>query len=171
MNPKITGVGTNTFVDITTRTVSGTTTQTVLSRILIPAGTYTSGDLIIVNALWGKTGTAGSSTHKLWWSPNDPGSSGVTGATQLWTRGQGSGTNYIDHGRHLYIKNASGGGSGIELGTELASTSTSIASEYRSTGSSNIAINWTNDVWIFCTFQCNSAGDSASQLYLKIWEY
>ena len=158
-------------VDTTARNISGTTTETVLSRVKVPAGTYAAGDLIIVNALWGKTGSAGTFTHKLWASPNDPSSSGTSGAIQLWTRGTVAGNLYIDHGRHLYIKNASGGGSGIELGTELAATGTALFSEMRSSTTSNVAINWTNDVWVFCTGQLASSADRISQYYLKIWEY
>ncbi len=171
MNPKVTGVGINTFIDTTTRSISSSAAQTVMSRVKVPGGTYTAGDLIIVNCLWGKTGTAGIFSHKLWFSPNDPGTSGTTGATQLWDRGTSATSQYIDHGRHLYIKNASGGGSGIELGTELAATNVGLFSELRSTTTSNVAINWTNDVWIFCTGQLASASDSISQWYLKIWEY
>ena len=74
-------------------------------------------------------------------------------------------------GRHLYIKNASGGGSGIELGTELAATTTSIFNEMRSTGASNVAINWQNNMYIFMYGQLSSSADSVTQEYLKIWEY
>lgn len=172
MNPKITGVGLNTFYNVTPVTLTGTTTATLLQKILIPGGTYAAGDLLIINALFGKTGTANVFTWTLYSSPNDPSVSGISGATQLAVRGVGSTRLFIDMGgRHLYIKNASGGGSGIELGTELAATTTSIFNEMRSTGASNVAINWQNNMYIFMYGQLSSSADSVTQEYLKIWEY
>ncbi len=172
MNPKITGVGLNTFYNITQKTITSSTALTVLQKVFIPGGTYAAGDLVIANALYGKTGSAGTFTHRLYASPNDPDVSGITGALQLLIRATSAAQLYIDMGgRHLYIKNASGGGSGIELGTEMASTTTAIFSEMRATGSSNVAINWNNGVYIFSTGQLTSTADRIDQYYLKIWEY
>jgi len=173
MNPKITGVGINTFYNANdSTTLTGTLTETVLLSVLVPAGTYTAGDLLILQALYSKIGTSGNFTHKFYASPNNPDVSVISGALLLLIRSVASSNLYIDSGgRHLYIKNASGGGSGIELGTEVATPSTGLFSEMRSSGASNVAINWNNDVYIFCTGTLSNTSDRVVQRYLKIWEY
>jgi hypothetical protein len=172
MNPKITGVGLNTFYNTTNLNISGTTSVVILQKVLIPAGTYINGDLLIAQALFQKTGSTGTFTYRLWASPNDPAISGLTGAIQILIRGTSAGQLYIDMGgRHLYIKNASGGGSGIELGTEVANPAAGMFSEMRSSVASNLAINWNEVVWIFASGQLASSADRLNHLYLKIWEY
>ena len=171
MNPKISGVALNPFYNTTVASITGTTNLTVLQKVFVPAGTYEAGDLIIVNMLIGKTGTAGTFTYYLYSSPNDPSVSGISGATQLSVRGVNSAHLYIDQGRHLYIKNTTGGGSGIELGTELAAVGTQIFNEMRSSTQTNIGINWSNGVYLFVAVQLANAADTIQQHYLKIWDY
>ena len=171
MNPKISGVALNPFYNTTVASITGTTNLTVLQKVFVPAGTYEAGDLIIVNMLIGKTGTAGTFTYYLYSSPNDPSVSGISGATQLSVRGVNSAHLYIDQGRHLYIKNTTGGGSGIELGTELAAVGTQIFNEMRSSTQTNIGINWSNGVYLFVAVQLANATDTIQQHYLKIWDY
>ena len=171
MNPKISGIALNPFYNTTVKSITGTTNLTVLQKVFVPAGTYEAGDLIIVNMLIGKTGTAGGFTYYLYSSPNDPDVSGISGATQLWVRGVNNTSLYIDQGRHLYIKNTTGGGSGIELGTELAAVGTSIFNEMRSSTTSNVAINWSNGVYLFIAGNMASSADRIDQYYLKIWDY
>ena len=171
MNPKISGVALNPFYNATVASITGTTNLTVLQKVFVPAGTYEAGDLIIVNMLIGKTGTAGTFTYYLYSSPNDPSVSGISGATQLSVRGVNSAHLYIDQGRHLYIKNTTGGGSGIELGTELAAVGTQIFNEMRSSTQTNIGINWSNGVYLFVAVQLANATDTIQQHYLKIWDY
>jgi hypothetical protein len=172
MNPKVTGVGLNTFYNTTAVNISGSTSVTLLQQVKIIGGTYTNGDLLIAQALFQKTGSAGTFTHRLWASPNNPTISGTTGAIQILVRSTNATNRCIDMGgRHLYIKNSSGGGSGIELGTEAVDPSAELFSEMRSAAAANLAINWNNDVWIFATGQLASSADRISHLYLKIWEY
>ena len=171
MNPKISGVALNPFYNTTVASITGTTNLTVLQKVFVPAGTYEAGDLIIVNMLIGKTGTAGTFTCYLYSSPNNPDVSGISGATQLSVRGVNSAHLYIDQGRHLYIKNTTGGGSGIELGTELAAVGTQIFNEMRSSTQTNIGINWSNGVYLFVAVQLANATDTIQQHYLKIWDY
>ena len=171
MNPKISGVALNPFYNTTVASITGTTNLTVLQKVFVPAGTYEAGDLIIVNMLIGKTGTAGTFTYYLYSSPNNPDVSGISGATQLSVRGVNSAHLYIDQGRHLYIKNTTGGGSGIELGTELAAVGTQIFNEMRSSTQTNIGINWSNGVYLFVAVQLANATDTIQQHYLKIWDY
>jgi hypothetical protein len=171
MNSKISGRALNPFYNTTVKTITGSTALTILQKVFVPAGTYEAGDLIIVNMLMGKIGSASSFTHWLYASPNDPDVSGITGAIQLWVRGTGAAQLYIDHGRHLYIKNTTGGGSGIELGTEVLAVGTAVFSEMRSGTTSNVAINWSNGVYLFMAGQLASSSDRIDQYYLKIWDY
>ena len=172
MNTKVTNVGINKFYNFIPKTISGTTGVVILQKVLIPAGTYTVGDLLIIQSLFQKIGSGGTFTYRIWASPNDPDISGTTGAIQILIRGTLAGNLYIDSGgRHLYIKNSSGGGSGIELGTEVHDPNTALYSEMRSAVGSNLAINWSNDVYVFVSGQLSSSRDRINHLYLKIWEY
>jgi len=171
MNPKISGVALNPFYNTTVKTITGSTALTILQKVFVPAGTYEAGDLLIVNMLIGKIGATGAFTYYLYSSPNDPDVSGITGATQLSVRVTSNANLFIDQGRHLYIKNTTGGGSGIELGTELAAVGTQIFNEMRSATTSNVAINWSNGVYLFVAGQLVISSDRIDQYYLKIWDY
>jgi len=164
MNTKINGKGMNSIYN-TTPVTSSSTSQTIMQSLLVPGGTYTSGDLIQIASLFSKTGVGGTNTYTIWANT----SVSVTGAIQIYARTPS--TSFVFFSRHLFIYEQTGTGSGTLQGTETFSNTFAITSEYVRSRKTNSNINWANDVYIFATCQLTSASDSISQIYMKIWEY
>ena len=151
----------------TTPVTSTSTSQTIMQSLLVPGGTYTSGDLIQIASVFSKTGLGSGMTHRFWVNT----SLSVTGASQITQRNTLSGFLFIFFSRHLFIYEQTGTGTGTLQGTETISNVAVVTSEYVRQNKTNTNINWANDVYIFATCQLNSASDSVSQIYMKIWEY
>lgn len=148
----------------TTPVTSSSTSQTIMQSLLVPGGTYTSGDLIQIASLFSKTGVSGTNTYTIWANT----SVSVSGAIQMAVRTPTA--LFVFFSRHLFIYEQTGTGTGTLQGTETFSTFP-ITSEYVRGRKANSNINWANDVYIFATCQLTSASDSISQIYMKIWEY
>jgi hypothetical protein len=166
MNTKINGKGMNSIYN-TTPVTSSSTSQTIMQSLLVPGGTYTSGDLIQIASLFSKTNSNGTNTYRFWVNT----SVSVTGASQINVRGTAAANRFIFFSRHLFIYEQTGTGTGNLQGTETHSSTTQYASEYNRGFKTNTNINWANDVYIFATCQLASASDSITQIYMKIWEY
>jgi len=166
MNTKINGKGMNSIYN-TTPVTSSSTSQTIMQSLLVPGGTYTSGDLIQIASLFSKTGLSGTQTYRFWVNT----SLSVTGAIQITQRNNLSGFLFIFFSRHLFIYEQTGTGTGNLQGTETQLSTSTILNEYNRQQKTNSNINWANDVYIFATCQLTSASDSISQIYMKIWEY
>lgn len=151
----------------TTPVTSSSTSQTIMQSLLVPGGTYTSGDLIQIASLFSKTNTNGTLTYRFWVNT----SVSVSGANQINFRSTSAANRSAFFSRHLFIYEQTGTGTGNLQGTETISNSASVANEYVRQTKTNTNINWANDVYIFATCQLNSASDSISQIYMKIWEY
>ncbi len=164
---KINDINLRNFNDGLVVSFTGSLTQTKLMSILIPANTFKAGDLITVEALFGKTGTAGTLTHRLYWNSTDS----ITGAIQLAIRAVTAANRFAFTSRRLSVRTANGGGSAPEVGTELIVTTTGFASEYASSTVSNVALDWTSDSYVMASVQLGNAGDTVFQYTLKIWTH
>ena len=151
----------------TTPVTSTSTSQTIMQSLLVPGGTYTSGDLIQIASVFSKTGLGSGMTHRFWVNT----SVSVTGASQIMQRNTLSGFLFIFFSRHFFIYEQTGTGTGNLQGTETINNVSVVTNEYNRSLKTNTNINWANDVYIFATCQLNSASDSVSQIYMKIWEY
>ncbi len=157
----------NSIYNTTPVTSSGTTSQVIMQSLLVPGGTYTSGDLIQITSLFSKTGIGGTNGYTFFVNT----SVSVSGASQIAVRGTATGNGFVFFSRHLFIYEQTGTGTGTLQGTETFSSTFQIASEYVRGRKTNTNINWANDVYIFATCQLTSVSDSISQIYMKIWEY
>jgi len=166
MNTKINGKGMNSIYNTTPATSSGTN-QTIMQSLLVPGGTYTSGDLIQITSLFSKVGVNNTNTYRFWVNT----SVSVTGASQINVRGTSASNRSAFFSRHLFIYEQTGTGTGNLQGTETHSSTTQYASEYNRGLKTNTNINWANDVYIFATCQLANASDRVVQIYMKIWEY
>jgi len=166
MNTKINGKGMNSIYNTTPATSSGTN-QTIMQSLLVPGGTYTSGDLIQITSLFSRPNSFNTNTYRFWVNT----SVSVTGASQINVRGTSAANRSIFFSRHLFIYEQTGTGTGNLQGTETHSSTTQYASEYNRGLKTNTNINWANDVYIFATCQLANASDSVTQIYMKIWEY
>ena len=149
--------------------VAGTTGETIVGEVTVPANTYKATDLIMLTSMYGKTGTANIWTQRYYWVSGP--SATLSGALQISVRGMVAANQFANQERRLYIRTANGTGTGITLGTEVVSSSTGVLNDYAPSTSSNLAIDWTIEGSIFTTITLESASDSVSCEYLKIWEW
>jgi hypothetical protein len=165
---KINGVNVRNF-DYNNATVShtGNTIQTKLMSVLIPANTFKNGDLIDIEGVFYKTGTAGSYTYRFYWHTLDQ----ISGATLLGTRAIGAANIFASGSRRLSVRIADGSGSAPNIGTHVISVSAGLYNEYQSNAHSDLALNWTVDSYLMASIALSSAADTATQLSFKIWTY
>ena len=149
--------------------VGGTTVESIVGEVTIPANTYKATDLIMLTSMYGKTGTAGTWTQRYYWVSGP--SATLSGALQISVRTMIATNQFANQERRIYIRTANGTGTGITLGSEVVSSSTGVLNDYTSSTSSNLAIDWTIEGTIFTTITLGSAADSVSCEYLKIWEW
>jgi hypothetical protein len=131
-------------------TVSGTASETLVKSVLIPANTFTAGDLVFVRSIGNKSGTGGIFTVKirtntvndLTGSPTTVGYLQTTGGTTVYNSVQ----------RSMIIKNAS---------TQTYSSSLSTDEGAATTGRNLLSINWTIDQYIIITLQNVSIADTS----------
>lgn len=162
--------GYNRIQSVGTQSVTGTTNQTVLSSVVVPANTFTTGDFVYLDSMLSKTGTAGAFTFRFYWVQGTTAT--LTGATALSTRTGISTVQYATHVRKLYIRTATSTGTGLTQSTELAvSPSTDVFDDWRTGVRTSVGINWTVDNTFFITAQLVNTGDIARSYYIKFWEW
>jgi len=159
----------NNLYEYGTTTHTGDTNNTILESVVVPANTYRTGDIIMLDSMFDKSGTAGTWNLRYYWvAGNTP---TLSGATQLSLRGILATNQFATQNRRLYIRTADGTGSGFTLGTEVITAGSGIFNDYRSEAVSNLALDWTSVSCIFSTVQLNNSTDRVTQYYLKIWEW
>jgi len=137
--------------------VTGTTAQTITYAQLIPAGTYTTGDIVRISFRSLKSGTAGNLTGRV--QVNTANS--LSGALGLVGAGAGA-FRYVQLLTHLVIKSATV--------TEIAFTNTVRITDIVQTSelAVNLNINWAVDQWILFTVQNGSTADTSNGSFFLI---
>ena len=129
--------------------LTGTTAITLMKSILIPANTYTTGDIVtMLNRAIRNTAT-GSSSNYFYINTID----NLTGASLIGT--QTSAAIFYAMERTLYIKSSTNSetlGSSVNSATSILVTSSSIQS--------NLNINWGVNQYIIAAFQNAAVGNS-----------
>lgn len=131
--------------------VTGTTAQTLLTSGLIPAGTLTTGDVIELNARIIKTGTAGTTTTRIYVNT----SSTLVGATQLGVVTNAASLIFIAPIRCFLIKSSTNTEGILSSLSVNGDSGGAIAAARTSTN-----IDWTVDQYIIISIQNSSAADS-----------
>jgi hypothetical protein len=150
------------YKDLNNQTaVTGTTTNTKVVSVLIPANTITVGNIIEIKARAGKTGAAGITTLRVYANTAD---SIVSPApTLLTTTALASiATNYIGIDRTAIVKSATS--------TQTAQANASIPSDAAigTASLTNSNIDWTVNQYIIFALQNGAAGDSTVLSYYQI---
>jgi hypothetical protein len=150
------------YKDLNNQTaVTGTTTNTKVVSVLIPANTITVGNIIEIKARAGKTGAAGIATLRVYANTAD---SIVSPApTLLTTTALASiATNYIGIDRSAIVKSATI--------TQTAQANASIPSDAAvgTASLTNSNIDWTVNQYIIFALQNGAAGDSTVLSYYQI---
>jgi len=141
--------------------VTGTTANTKVVSVLIPANTITVGNIIEIKARAGKTGGAGITTLRVYVNTAD---SIVTPApTLLTTTALASiAQNYIGIDRSAIVKTATN--------TQTAAATVTIPSDAAAgtAALTNSNVDWTQNQYIIFALQNGAAGDSTVLSYYQI---
>jgi hypothetical protein len=70
----------------------------------------------------------------------------------------------------LYITNNTGGGSGNNVGTQLISIN-NFVDDYRTSTTSDIAVDWTSDIYFIMAGVVANAADTITSYGLKVFKY
>jgi hypothetical protein len=139
--------------------VTGTTANTALRWVTIPAGTFQAGDIMSVTSRIRKTGAAGTAVSRFYQNT----SQSLTGANilGLYTLAPAS-ILYQQFNRDLVIKSSTA--------TEVVTTSSSLAiDETMATGAATqYNIDWSVTQYIGFYVQLTNASDSVVQSYYSI---
>lgn len=147
---KITSDGTN---------VTGTTTDTLTTSVLIPANTYTTGDILRIISFNEFIGTVGTKTIRYYINT----SASLSGATLLATSSAGAAaTRSIGMDRNLIIKSAT------STKTHSATAATYTNSTATTGVYANINIDWTTNRYIIVSIQLGNAADSGFNTFLSV---
>jgi hypothetical protein len=147
---KITSDGTN---------VTGTTADTFTTSVLIPANTYTTGDILRITSFNEFIGTVGTKTIRYYINT----SASLSGATLLGTTLNAvASTRAIGMDRNLVIKSAT------STKTHSATAATYTNSTATSTVYANINIDWTTTKYIIVSIQLGNAADSGFNTFLSV---
>jgi hypothetical protein len=155
-----------TLIDTTdSATLTGVTTENLRKTILIPANTFTTGDIIRVRARARKTGTAGSGTMRLRIN-TDPAPATITTVPLLGTYATAANSNlFWQFKRDGVIKSST-----ITEFSPAATAGSSDDGAY-SVVVSNLNINWSVDQYLHLSLQNSSAADTTIISYLMVDKY
>ena len=132
--------------------VTGTTAETLSQSLLIPANTYSSNGMLEVLCRMTKTGTAGTSTIKVYKNTSNT----LTGATLLSTIASASaGTNLFLQGNRIYRINTN-------TINGLSTSSTSLTDYSIGSATSSTTFTTNVDNYILFSIQLGNTADSAN---------
>jgi hypothetical protein len=145
------------------QSVTGTTAQTILQSIYIPANTFAAGDIIECRYRMTKVGTAGGWVGRI----NVNTSNAIAGATIIQGNSMTSAILFASYLRHLNIINA-------VTQTQHWAVTSSVALDIVTPSTTAVtltAIDWTVDQYIFTTISLSSALDTGQSSYLLVTKY
>lgn len=150
------------FSELTT--ADGATTTgvniTFSTSFLVPANTFSVGDLIGLEARGFKTGANGTFTTRIYVNTTNS----ISGATLLATFASASnGNSMLTMTRNAPVKSSSV--------TQFVSASGNLATDYIQAATSNININHTINQYYIVALQCGNAADSSLCSFFNIWKH
>lgn len=158
LNPEKTGI-INSFAG--SSNIGGTTAETVLSTVLIPANTFKLYDIIRIESRLRKDNNNDIATIRIRIGTTESISSTLAG---VYTS-TASNHNYIPITRYYAIENLSGAGSGTK--SFPASFSLAVQSGVADV-ESNLAIDWTVDNYVVLTGRLSNASDVMNLMYIVV---
>lgn len=152
---------------VTTTTPAGSvnsTSNTLINSLLIPANTFSSGDIVTVETCLTKSATNGAFSFYFYVNT----SSSLVGATLVATNTSvGNTTRAAQLYRRLTIDVANGSGNGtIVLNTSFAARDDIGVANY-TTGFSTLTTNWTVDQYLIVSGSVVSTSDTLSCQWIK----
>jgi hypothetical protein len=144
----------------TLQSVTGTTNNTILQSLTVPAGTYAPGTLVRILMRGVKAGTAGSATFRLYYNT----SVAIVGAQQLILQNAAAATTFFQVERTLNVISATN--------TQTFGVASTIASDtvLSAVAVSSLNIDWTVTHYFFTACQLANAGDTVSSNFILLTE-
>ena len=144
----------------TLQSVTGTTANTILQSLTVPAGTYAPGTLVRILVRGVKAGTAGSATFRLYYNT----SVAIAGAQQLILQNAAAATTFFQVERTLNVISATN--------TQTFGVASTIASDtvLSAVAVSSLNIDWTVTQYFFTACQLANAGDTVSSNFILLTE-
>jgi hypothetical protein len=138
------------------QSVTGTTTNTILQSLRVPAGTYAPGTVVHILFRGVKSGTAASATFRLYLNT----SVNLTGAQQIVQQNAAAATMFFQVERYQNVISATN--------TQMTSTVSTVSSDtvLTATGVSSLNINWTVDQYFFTACTLANAGDTVTSNFI-----
>jgi len=140
---------------------SNSTSEVILSSLLIPASSFTTSDIFTVDARMRKSGTTGTMTTRI-----RIGTTQTTADAQVGIFATLTNNIFVPISRDIKVT-SSNGTSEVFSGT----TSASLDGAYSGVTLSNISINWDVDNYISVTGQLSSASDVMNCMNIYIRQY
>jgi hypothetical protein len=142
------------------QSVTGTTANTILQSLRVPAGTYAPGTVVHILFRGVKSGTAGAATFRLYLNT----SVNLTGAQQVVQQNAAAATAYFQAERSLNVISATN--------TQMTSTASTVPSDtvLTATAVSSLNINWTVDQYFFTACALANAADTVTSNFIILTE-
>jgi len=150
----------------TTYTITGTTSETPFTSLMIPANTFSSGDRVILDAMFLKTGGAGTTVSSFRISTSSS-VSPITNATLMAKTPASIGATTIYPLIRNYIKIDS------PTSTIMPPASSGTYNDFSSFSSlpiTNLNIDWTVDQYIYPTETLGNSADAVTLKYFAIYK-
>ena len=145
-----------TINDLTTEDITGTATETPLSAVLVPGGTFATGDVIGIETRLRTSGTEGGKTIRIRIG------TGTTISEELAavTSSASDLLTFLPLSRMMVIKEEDGTGDGTEFNTTTRTVSSDIGDSFSSLSViETLTTDWTIDNYITVTGQLEETGD------------
>ena len=142
------------------QSVTGTTANTILQSLQVPAGTYAPGTVVHILFRGVKSGTAASATFRLYLNT----SVNLTGAQQIVQQNAAAATAFFQVERSLNVISTTN--------TQMTSTASTVQSDtvLTATAVSSLNINWTVDQYFFTACTLANAGDTVTSNFIILTE-
>lgn len=157
----------NLEISVTSIASNSTTTNTILQSINIGPSVFTTGDCILISSIFERTNSNANMTGRFYINTGNT----LTGAIQVGTRTIGTTQNISLFERRLYIANQTGGGAGNSIGTQVIGSAANLADDFRNGTTTDLAIDWTQDIWLLSSGFIISVPDVITCYGLKAYKY
>ena len=141
---------------------TGTTANTWVDGLLIPANTFGAGDIINIKSRVNKSTSVSTYTHRLYVNTvNSLAGSPILIATAATSA---AANRFQQISREIEIMVTDGTGAGTEV---MVATAGSTQDDVQQTDITTCAINWTLDQYIVCAIQLANSGDSIVNHFIR----
>lgn len=157
----------NGYIGTNTDNNTSSTTITLLGSFEINPNTYTTNDYVSFGALFSNNSTVSGCNFYLYINSANT----LTNAIQLGKYSASTSDGLVYLNRRILIKNSTGGGTGVNQGTQVITNSLSSISDFTSSTTIPLSIDWTKAVNFIAAASTNNVSDLAWFYGFKVFKY